>query len=109
MVSLKNIENYVKENEKESKDADILSDVRYICNSCSLITESLQKGCDVLQLPNGDIFVTALKPVTFQYSWDDKKGKLVRVQVGTNRAKKSKKPSKEEIHEIEHEDDLETV
>lgn len=80
---LKNIESYVTKNRKQdSEEIDIMSDVRYICKSCSLITESLQKGCDVMQMPNGDIIVTELKPVTFQYTWDDKKGKLMRRPYG---------------------------
>jgi hypothetical protein len=65
-----------------------MSDIRYICKSCALITESLQKGCDVMQMPNGDVIITEVKTVTFQYSWDDKKGKLVRVQAGGGRARK---------------------
>ncbi len=88
---LKNIESYVANQATGSShdDGDIMSDVRYVCKSCSLITESLQKGCDVLQMPNGDIIVTEQKIVTFQYTWDDKKGKLVRMQPGS-RHKKSK-------------------
>jgi hypothetical protein len=66
-----------------------MSDIRYICKSCSLITESLQKGCDVMQLPNGDIVITEVKTFTFQYTWDEKKGKLVRVQSG-GRLRKAK-------------------
>jgi len=72
----------------ESPEEDsIMSDIRYICKSCSLITESLQKGCDVMQLANGDIIVTEMKPTTFQYSWDEKKGKLVRSQLGSKHRK----------------------
>ena len=42
-----------------------------------------------MQLSNGDIIVTELKAVTFQYSWDAKKAKLVRSQFG-NKPKKTK-------------------
>lgn len=62
---------------------DLMSDLRYIHKSCSLITESLQKGCDVMQMPNGDIIITEQKIVTFQYSWDPEKGKLIRLQSGS--------------------------
>lgn len=89
---LKNIESYIeKSNDDEATDTglDPMSDMRYVCKSCALITESLQKGCDVMQLPNGDIIVTELKAVTFQYSWDAKKAKLVRSQFG-NKPKKTK-------------------
>lgn len=85
---LKDIETYVKKN-AITDDGDLMSDSKYICKSCSLITESLQKGCDVMQLPNGDIVVTELKPVTFYYTWDAKKETLVRNQPG-NKTKKTK-------------------
>ena len=85
---LKNIESYIAQN-ADSEEKDLMSDIRYVCKSCSLITESLQKGCDVMQLPNGDIIVTELKAVTFQYTWDDKKGKMIRMQAG-NKLRKTK-------------------
>lgn len=69
------------------EESSVMSDIRYICKSCSLITESLQKGCDVMQLANGDIIITEMKPITFQYSWDEKKGKLVRSQLGSKHRK----------------------
>ena len=49
---------------------DIFSDLKYICNSTSLIVESLQRGLDVAQLPSGDVIVTEVKTVNTQYSWD---------------------------------------
>ncbi len=67
---------------KNEESNNIMNDMRYISRSCSLITESLQKGCDVMQMPNGDIIVSELKTVTFNYTWDLKKGKLVRTQLG---------------------------
>lgn len=101
---LKNIESYVAEdNDQNSTEVDIMSDIRYICKSCSLITESLQKGCDVMQMPNGDIIVTELKPVTFQYTWDDKKGKLIRSPYG-NRPRQTR-PRK--AHKLEENSVLE--
>ena len=100
---LKNIESYIEKNiDQDSGEKDIMSDIRYVCKSCSLITESLQKGCDVMQMPNGDIIITELKTVTFQYSWDDKKGKLVRVQA-TNKLRRTK-PRKQRVKKV-----LETV
>lgn len=66
-----------------SKDTDdkhlLFDDIKYICNSTGLITESLQKGFDVAQLPNGDIIVTEVKVVNVQYSWDKVKQKMVRI------------------------------
>jgi hypothetical protein len=101
---LKDIESYVAENAAKEEN-DLMSDVKYICKSCSLITESLQKGCDVMQMPNGDIIITELKAVTFHYIWDTKKSALVRSQTG-NKLRKSKprkganKYIEEEVEEL---------
>lgn len=56
----------------------------YVNKSCSLITEALADGNDVVQYYNGDIDITSSKPVVYQYSWDAAKEKLVRVQSGNN-------------------------
>lgn len=63
----------------ELQNEGLFSDIRYICNSTNLITESLQKGFDVAQLPNGDIIVTEIKTVNVQYSWNKTKQKMVKV------------------------------
>lgn len=81
---LKDLEAYIEKNNLENEQ-DLMSDTKYVCKSCALITEALQKGCDVMQLANGDIIITELKAVTFQYTWDAKKGKLIRAQFGKNR------------------------
>ena len=65
--------------ERKTKDVvDAFDDPRYICQSCTLITEALQRGGDVMQMPNGDIIVNELKPVTSHYNWNASKEKLVR-------------------------------
>lgn len=78
---------------------DVMSDMRYISRSCSLITDALQKGCDVMQLPNGDIIISELKTITFQYTWDNKRGKLVRTQLGNKKLRSAKKLSGKEFDE----------
>lgn len=99
---LKNIETYVAVNKTAGQDEkDIMSDIRYICKSCSLITESLQKGCDVMQMPNGDIIVTELKPITFQYTWDDRKGKLIRSPYGNRPRQTRPRKAKKELSNFE--------
>lgn len=90
---------------KHNSDSDIMSDIRYICKSCSLITEALQKGCDIMQMPNGDIIITEVKTLTFQYTWDEKKGKLVRLQSG-GRTKKTKS-SRAGNNEVEYNEEYE--
>lgn len=60
-------------------EPDIFSDISYICNSTGLIVESLQRGLDVAQLPNGDVIVTEVKVVNTQYSWDKNKHRMVKI------------------------------
>ncbi len=79
MLDIKNLKIIAESQPKDEEENDVLGDVRYICKSGSLITESLQRGSDVMQLPNGDIIVSEMKPVTFYYAWDKVKGKLIRV------------------------------
>lgn len=70
-----------QENKKDSnktEDKDIFSDLQYICNSNSLIIDSLKRGLDVAQLPNGDIIITEIKTVNTQYSWDKSKQRMVK-------------------------------
>ncbi len=102
---LKDIESYIDEEQKIENDIDLMSDMRYVVKSCSLITESLQKGCDVMQLANGDIIVTELKPVTFRYSWDEKREKLVRTQFG-NKPKKTKPRKAKLLAQAQQQDQL---
>ena len=97
---LQNIDSYIEQTAHEEKD--LMLDARYVCKSCSLITESLQKVCDVMQLDNGDIIVTELKAVTFQYTWDEKRGKLVRTQHG-NKAKKTRPRKAKQLAQVENE------
>lgn len=65
----------------QNDDAElwIFSDIKYICSSTELITESLQKGFDIAQLPNGDIIITEVKTVNIRYSWDRKKQKMIKL------------------------------
>lgn len=63
----------------DTQDNDVFSDIRYICNSTSLIVESLQKGLDVAQLPTGDIIITEIKTVNTHYSWNKEKQRMMKV------------------------------
>ena len=55
-----------------------MADPRYLRQSSALINDALQKGFDVLQLADGDIVMTGVKTVVYQYTWSAKEGKLVR-------------------------------
>lgn len=65
---------------EEDKMLENMADPRYLRQSSSLINEALQKGFDVLQLSDGDLVMTGTKTVVYQYSWDDKLGRLVRTK-----------------------------
>ena len=95
MLNIKNLQSLINSQPPRSRDSqDPLDDVRYICRSGALITESLQKGSDVMQLPNGDLIITELKTITCHYTWDSLKGKLVRVHAGA-RSRRLQKLSKQ--------------
>ena len=74
MPALKNIQT-----EDSNQEKDIFSDIKYICNSTSLIVNSLQKGLDVAQLPNGDVIITEVRTINTQYGWSDTKKKMIRI------------------------------
>lgn len=58
---------------------ETLTNVEYICKSTKLISDSLRNGCDIAQLPNGDVMVTETKVVHMHYVWNKEKGKMVRL------------------------------
>ena len=65
-------------NNKEGNEADIFSDIKYICQSTNIISDFLQRGCDVAQMSNGDIIITEVKVVSTQYAWEPVKQKMIR-------------------------------
>jgi hypothetical protein len=91
MVRLNIFHNLLKDNSDnkwdENNEKDIFSNIKYICTSSTLITESLAKGSDVLQHANGDISITQTKTFTYRYFWDEKKGKFVRASENSRRKK----------------------
>ncbi|MEI7668639.1 MAG: DUF2671 domain-containing protein [Pseudomonadota bacterium] len=64
----------------ENMPLNAMNDPSYLCQSSSLINESLKKGFDVLQLANGDIVTTGTKIIVTQYSWDASKSKLMKAK-----------------------------
>lgn len=70
--------NLTSDTEADEKK-EIFDNLKYICDSTSLIVESLRRGLDIAQLPSGDIIVTEVKTVNTLYSWDSKKSKLVKI------------------------------
>lgn len=82
-----------------NEEGDVMTDSRYLRQSATLINDALQKGFDVLQLANGDIVTTGTKTIVTQYSWDDDKGKLVKLKSPSDGKKK-----KDQVEEFEEED-----
>ncbi len=64
-------------------ESDVMTDANYLRQSSTLINDALQKGFDVLQLADGDIVMTGVKTVVYQYTWDESKKKLVRTKSKT--------------------------
>ncbi len=64
---------------KNSEEQDIFNNIEYICQFTDLITESLQKGFDIAQLPNGDVIVTEIRRINVQYRWDKQKRKIIKL------------------------------
>jgi len=65
--------------EEETREENIFTDVKYICKITPLIRESLQNGCDVAQLPNGDLIVSEVKTINTQYTWDPTKNRVFKL------------------------------
>ncbi len=68
-----------KISEERSQGNNVFADIDYICSSTPLIIDSLQRGLDIAQLPNGDIIVTEIKTVNTQYSWDKAKQRMIKI------------------------------
>lgn len=63
----------------QGNEKNVFEDLGYICESTGLITDALQRGLDVTQMPNGDVIITEVKTVNIHYVWDMSKQRLVRV------------------------------
>lgn len=90
----------------ETALSEMMSDPRYLRQSSSLINDALQKGFDVLQLADGDIVMTGVKTVVYQYKWDVDKGKLVRTKASAAKKPRGKAAAspKIDLDELEEED-----
>jgi hypothetical protein len=86
---MSSILNFIKNLPDTSAD-NIVSDVNYIRKSSLLVSESLQKGADIMQMPNGDIHVTETKVVTYRYEWNREKSRFERASSGVRSRRKRK-------------------
>jgi Protein of unknown function (DUF2671) len=90
----------------ESTMAETMSDARYLRQSSSLINDALQKGFDVLQLADGDIVMTGVKTVSYQYSWDAEKGKLLRTKATSSKDVVTPAKTTIDLDELEREEEF---
>lgn len=58
---------------------NLVDKVSYTYYSSKVITDSLRKGCDVVQFCNGDIITTQVIIVSKEYKWSKKLGKLIEI------------------------------
>lgn len=80
MTSIKDTLDLIPEMEDESiSSVDLMKNADYLRHSSTIISDALQKGCDVLQLENGDIVTTGTRIVVTRYRWDDEASKIVKV------------------------------
>ncbi len=92
-------------NAVENTMLQTMSDARYLRQSSVLINDALQKGFDVLQLADGDIVMTGVKTVVYQYTWDEKKGELVRTKAASTKNVPTPHRPKVNLEELEAEDE----
>lgn len=64
--------------ELREEASGVMTDRRYLRKLSELTGGALQKNCDVMQLPNGDVVVAEVKTMFYTYNWDAEKGKFVR-------------------------------
>lgn len=71
----------MEKHETLEENGDILFNKRYLKKSWTLMSELLKRGCDVIQMPNGDIIASQATRVVLRYRWDKEIGRLVRAKV----------------------------
>lgn len=92
--------NFIK-NLPETATDNIVNDVQYIRKSSLLVSESLQKGADIMQMPNGDIHVTETKVVTYKYEWNKDKNRFERASAGVRARRKRKEKNNHNDNDFE--------
>lgn len=85
---------------------DLTTNPLYIRRMVSLVRDAIQKGSDVLQMVNGNIVITELKVITYQYVWNSEKGKFERAKSGSKsaRSRRSRRNDESVSHEFDADD-----
>lgn len=79
-----------------SDEANLATDINYIRKSAILVNDALQKGSDIMQLANGNIVITEVKTVYYEYKWNEAKNKFERAN-SSSRVKRRKPREKKLI------------
>ena len=72
------------------EEDDVLADERYKKKLSAMVKDALDKGFDIMQRSDGSIIITEMRPVTFLYNWDEKKGKFERAKSGSRIKKRGR-------------------
>lgn len=86
MSSVLKLINELTEN-ADSRDT-LTTDINYIRKSAMLVNDALQKGSDIMQMPNGDVIITEVKTLTYKYVWNKEKNRFERVNSGSRSRKR---------------------
>jgi hypothetical protein len=79
---------------------DILLDKDYIKQSYHMVTDALQKGFDVAQLPDGEIYITEVKTVTSRYSWNTSGASFDKTRTGSKVKRKPRRKKLEAVPQV---------
>lgn len=72
---------------KKGEYNDDIVDLNYIRKSTQLINDALQKGFDIMQMPNGDITITEVKTISYKYNWNKERQKFERASTKSKQRK----------------------
>lgn len=79
-VQKNNIDCITNNSEKATQEVNnALSCTEYLRQARIVITEALKNGCDVVQMPNGEIIIREQKTVTTKFNWHKEKEKIVKL------------------------------
>lgn len=70
---------------------NIMADERYVKKLSSMIKDAMNKGADIMQKDDGSVIITEMKPATFLYNWNEKKGRFERAKSGSRVKKRGRK------------------
>jgi hypothetical protein len=73
-------------------------DLAYVRAAHALTVEALGKGCDVTHLPEGELWVTEVKTITYKYFWNSETQSFERSKKKRRRTVVRKNISADKLH-----------